>query len=83
MPTIVLRKLSRLTREEASAMRPDREAFHECAVVMLDMYVRAAVVAWSHYRICPRASTAHLAYGTTYLSIHVLERVPRTVRCAA
>ncbi|CAM9134053.1 unnamed protein product [Ectocarpus sp. 12 AP-2014] len=37
LPTIVLRKLSRLTREEASVMRPTREDFHGCAVVMLDM----------------------------------------------
>lgn len=39
LPAIVLRKLSCLTREEASAMRPSREDFHACAVVMLDMWV--------------------------------------------
>lgn len=39
LPTIVLRKLSRLTRQEASVMRPTREDFHGCAVVMLDMCV--------------------------------------------
>ncbi|CAM9707773.1 unnamed protein product, partial [Laminaria digitata] len=37
LPSIVLGKLSRLTRDEASSMRPEREDFHECAVVMLDM----------------------------------------------
>lgn len=39
LPAIVLRKLSCLTRDEASAMRPSREDFHACAVVMLDMWV--------------------------------------------
>lgn len=58
LPSIVLGKLSRLTRDEASSMRPEREDFHECAVVMLDMCVRFVCRASRRARACNRACCA-------------------------